>query len=811
MSGATLPGAPDLTLAGRPVYVGARVGRVEDDRLVAGRGAYVADLKLLGMVEMAVVRSQLAHARLNAVRTDAAREVPGVLTVATAADLTDVQPFPDFFSHVRPVHLFPLCRDRIRYAGAPLAAVVAEDRYRAEDAAELVEVDYEDLPPVASIDAALAADAPRLFEDWPDNRMVDAPGNDPEVRDLLGRAPRVVRARYSIQRQAAIPIETRACVAEFRQGRLTLWTTAQSPHITRTMLSHVLPIAERDIRVVAPDIGGAFGCKCHVYPEDVLVSWLAMQLGRPVRWIEDRHEHMVATVHSREHVLELEGAVEDDGRITAIRCHVIQDVGSGEAWFPGHNPSFVAAGHVTGPYRIDHAETSVTCVATNKTPSGAFRGFGIPEMVFALERFVDKAAGEVGADPVDVRRRMLLRQDELPYTSPTGGIYDSGSFLEAFDRAVELAREAEARARARFEGQPTVRIGAGIASYVEGTAPTYLGTTGNWTSHDAAAIRIDPDGSVVVSAGVTAIGQGTHTMVATLAADALGVPREDVRVDLGDTDLSPYGLGAWGSRGAVIGGGAVLKAAVRVRERVLRVAAHLLEADPADLELTDGLVRVKGTAQSVSMKEVATVATVRTFDLPPEIERGLEATASYDPPGLEHVPDERGRMNGAAAWANATHAAVVKVDLETGEVEILDYIVVHDCGPLINPLIVEGQVVGGVAQGIGGALYEHLAYTEEGQPLATSFLDLLIPAATEIPEIAVEHLESPSPSMPLGIKGAGEGGIIGPPAALANAVANALAEFGADVTSTPLSPPTVLALIRAGHDRVPAGATVDRS
>jgi aerobic carbon-monoxide dehydrogenase large subunit len=785
-------------LAGRPNFIGARVARVEDDRLVAGRGTFVGDLDLPGMVEMAVLRSHVAHARLKEIRTDVALQRPGVVAVVTGADLADVKPFPDFFDYVRPVAAFPLCRDRIRYVGAPLAAVVAESRYTAEDALEALDVQYEELPGLGSIEAALAPDAPRLFDGWPDNRMMDVPGSNLAVTDAFQAASRIVRGRYSVQRHAAVPIETRASLAEFRQGRLTLWTGQQSPHIARTMLSYVLPLPERDIRVVAPDVGGAFGCKCHVYAEDVLVCWLAMRLGRPVRWVEDRAEHLVATVHSREHVIELEAAVGDDGRIEAIRSHVTQDVGAEDnVWFSGINVSFVSAGHVTGPYRIPHAENHVTCVVTNKTPAGAFRGFGIPEMVFALERLVDRIAAETGVDRFDLRRSMLIGNDELPYVSATGGVYDSGSFRGAFERCLELARKSFDSARTRFAADPSVRVGLGLATYAEGTAPTYFGTTGHWTAHDAASIRVEPDGSVVVSVGVTTTGQGTTTMVATLASDALGIDRDRVNVQIGDTDLCPYGLGGWGSRSAVIGGGAVLKAAAQIRQKILRIAAHMLEADPEDLLIEHGSVHVRGSDRpSVSIADVATAAIVRTVDLPADIERGLDATATYEPPGLEHRPDRLGRINGAAAWANATHAAVVKVELETGQVEILDYLVTHDCGPIINPPIVDGQVVGGVAQGIGGTLYEHLAYGDEGQPVATSFMDYLIPTATEIPTMVVEHFETPSPNMPLGVKGVGEGGVIGVPGAVGNAIADALAEFGIEVDATPYSPALVRARIR---------------
>jgi carbon-monoxide dehydrogenase large subunit len=464
--------------------------------------------------------------------------------------------------------------------------------------------------------------------------------------------------------------------------------------------------------------------------------------------------------------------------------------------------SFVAAGHVTGPYRIPHAENRVTCVATNKTPAGAFRGFGIPEMVFALERLVDRIASEIGVDRFELRRSMLIGDDELPYVTATGGVYDSGSFRRAFERCLELARLSYEAARSRFAEDDSVRVGLGLATYAEGTAPTYFGTTGHWTAHDAASIRVDPDGGVVVSVGVTTTGQGTTTMVATLAADALGIDRDRVKVQIGDTDLCPYGLGGWGSRSAVIGGGAVLKAAAQVREKILRIAAHLLEADSEDLVIEDGSVHVKGSERpSVSISNVATAAIVRTVDLPSDIERGLEATAAYEPPGLQHRPDELGRINGAAAWANATHAAVVKVELDTGEVEILDYLVTHDCGPIINPPIVDGQVVGGVAQGIGGTLYEHLAYSDEGQPLAASFMDYLIPTSMEIPAIVLEHFETPSPSMPLGVKGVGEGGVIGVPGAVGNAIADALAEFRIEIDATPYSPAMVRARIRDSTER----------
>jgi carbon-monoxide dehydrogenase large subunit len=478
---------------------------------------------------------------------------------------------------------------------------------------------------------------------------------------------------------------------------------------------------------------------------------------------------------------------------------VYHDVGTGEVFYGGFAPGLTTTGHMSGPYRIDKLAVSFAAVATNKTPAGSFRGYGVPEAVFALERFIDRAAREVGADPLEARRRMLLTDEDLPWTTPEGALLDSGSFRDAYDKAVDLGHEAVARARDRFAGDPAVRVGLGIATYREGTVPTHFGASGNWTAQESAYVRVDPDGSVTVTSGGTSQGQGTVSLLATVVADALGVPIESIGVVLGDTDRCPYGLGAWGSRLAVCGGGAALKAATRVRQKATRIAAHLLEASSDDLEAVDGQIRVRGTDRAVSLAEVSTVANIRTFQLPSGEEPGLESTAFYEPPRIEHVPDATGRINACAAWANATHAAVVKVDVETGRVDILDYVVAHDCGPMINPVIVDGQIVGGVMHGIGGAMYEDLPYSSEGQPLAVSFMDYLLPTAAESPAIALQHFESPSPVLPLGVKGVGEGGTCGPLGAIGNAIADALVDLGVDVVSSPFSPSAIRALVRGAR------------
>ena len=780
-------------LPDRPLHVGASVSRVEDDRLLRGEARYVADIEIPNMVEAAIVRSPVAHADLGTVDLEPATRMPGVIGAFGASDMTDVQPFPDTNPMVRPVALFPLARERVRYVGAPVAVVVAEDRYLAEDAAAEVGVDYELLPAVMSVDESLGG-SQRLYDEWPDNKVLDFQLSDPEI-DAVFEQHRVVQGTYRTHRHTGVPLETRGCLAQFDSGRVTLWSSTQSPHYVRTILARVLGLPESRIRVIAPDMGGGFGIKSHMYPEEVLVPWLAMKLGRPVRWIEDRTEHFTASNHAREQAVRIEGAFTDEGRILAVRAHIIGDVGSGEIWFPGTGPSIVAAGMITGPYRISRTLASITCVVTNKTPAGAYRGYGQPEGVFALESLMDKAAIELGLDPVGIRQINLLRQSDLPFTSFTGSVFDSGSFREAFDSTVEAAQEAYSSALEEHRNNDGVRIGLGFATYWEGTSPSGFLNTGLWGAHDSASVRVEPDGSVVVSVGVTTTGQGVETMVATLAADVLRIPLDHVRVEMGDTDTCPHGQGGWASRSTVMGGGAVVVATGQIRDKMIRIAAHALEADVDDIVASEGRFEVRGTRVGVSFAEVAETATMSTFGLPEDLEAGLDATAVYTA-NVDHWPNELGRINPCPTYSNASHAAVAKVELATGTVTILQYVSTHDCGPVINPRIVRGQVEGGIAQGIGGALLENLVYSDDGQLLSASFMDYLLPTANEIPDMVVQHLESPSPNTPLGVKGVGEGGVIGVSAAVANAVRDALAEFGVEITELPLSPPVVRKLIR---------------
>ena len=772
--------------------ISVSVKRQQDLRLLTGRDRYVADIDLPGMLEAVFVRSPMAHAGIRRIDLGAARAMHGVHATVASSDLLGVSPFPDHLRMARGVAQFPLAVDRVRYVGTPVATVVADDRLLAADASEAVIVDYETLPVVSSIEDSLAQGAPLLYDDWPDNRLLELSRETPEIDEIFARS-KVVSGIYKMHRHGAVPMETRGVVADYDGERLTVWSSTQQPFIERSTLSHILGIRESKIRVVVPSIGGGFGAKLHVNPENAVVAWLAMRLGRPVRWIETRAEHLTAAAQSREQLHELEAAIDEGGRIEAIRCRITRDLGSGEIFPPGVGPALVSAGGVTGPYRIPRAAVSITGVVTNKTPAGAYRGYGMPEIVFALERFIEKIAGALGRDPLEYRREMLIRPEDLPYRDARGKLIDSGSHLEAFDQAVEWGR----KARHRHLPEVGHRIGIGYATYVEGVGPSYFGTSGRWTAGDGAQVRIEPDGNVTVSSPVIDMGQGTKTMVATVAAEALGVSVDDVEVRLGDTDVTPYGLGSFGARSSIVAAGGIVKAATAVRAKALQIAAHKLEAAVEDLAIESGHIHVRGSMESsISFKEVAAAAYFRTFELPAEMTSGLSDTAVYESEGVDHLPDSNGQMNACVSYSNSTHVAVVDIDLDTCDVSVIDYLVVHDCGPLINPEIVEGQIHGGVAQGIGGAIFEQMLYTTDGQPRATSLADYLVPGPCEIPRLEVEHLESPSPVTPLGIKGAGEAGATGPAAAIGNAVADALGQFEVEIVETPITPQLIWTLLK---------------
>ena len=782
-------------------HVGRSVPRREDRGPLTGRSRYIADVKIAGMGEVAFVRSTEAHARIVSIDTSDAAAIDGVIAVFTAQDLAEVDAFPDYIGYIGSVRQRPLAHDRVRYVGAPYAAVVAVDRYVAEDAAALVAAgaEFEPLPTVANLDQALAPGAPKLYDHWVDNRSVDEASHRPEVDRAFAEADHTFAETYISPRQTGLPMETRGVVADAADGMLTVWSSTQSPHIMRTTIALALGMAEAKVRVIHPAIGGGFGVKTHIYPEDVVVPWISLTLGQPVRWIEDRMENLVASVHAREQRHDVEVAYDDDGTIRAVRCTSTLDLGSGEIFMPGVSPVFVTNACLSGSYDLANVATRTVAAVTNKTPSGAYRGFGVPESTFVMERIIDRVARHTGTDRVELRRRMLLRPAQLPYVMHGGGRVDSGSHAECFERALEVAAPALARARSAHADDPDVRVGVGYANYIEPTSPSYFLTTGHWAGGDAATVRVDPDGSVRIAAGLSAIGQGAETAAAQLAADALGVSPEGVTVVLGDTERSPYGLGSWGSRGAMMLTGSVLMASQRLMDKARAIAAHMLEAAPADMVVSDGAFAVAGSSRpSVSWADVATAAWVRTVDLPDGMEAGLEMSGYFQPANVAHERDGDGRVNSAAGWSNGTHIGIVSVRISTGEVAIEDFIVVHDCGTIINPAIVEGQVHGGVAQGIAGAMYEQFQYdTETADPKFASLMDYLVPTCAEVPHMEVSHISSPAPEHPLGVKGCGEGGTVGPPAVVAGAVSDALSEWDVDVTQCPVTPVAVREALRA--------------
>lgn len=769
--------------------VGRPLPRVEDLRFLTGRGRYVADLRLGGMQQVAFVRSPYPHARIVSIRVPDGK-------VYRAADLEGVRPIAPRWEGegFMPTAQPPLAQGVVRYVGEPVAVVVAPTRYAAEDLAERVEVEYDPLPPLPNVDVALSPGAQRLHADNVLYRRSHVHG-DPD--GAFRRAEVVVRTVIRSSRCTAAPLEGRGVVGWHDGSTLWVWTNTQAPSLVRSALAQSLGLPESAVRVVVPDTGGGFGQKMHLYPEEVVVGWLALRLGVPVQWVEDRRENLLASAQAREERVEVELAACADGRILGVRARVVGDVGAYHAYptTAALEPLGVAQ-ILPGPYDISHYAYEVLAVATNKPPTGAYRGVGMTVGVLAMERAVDLLASRLGLDPVEVRRRNFVPEGRFPHTSPSGLVYDGGSFREALEQVCVLAgyehlrrEQQEARRRGKL-------LGIGLSCYVEYTG---LGSTTfrrrgmtEIPGHEGATVRVEPDGTVRVHVSFPHQGQGHETTLAQLVAETLHRPVERIRVERVDTAASPYGSGTFASRSSVAGAAAVIAAAEQVRERAQAIAAALLEASPGDVLWEGGRLSVRGAAhRSVTFEAVAEAA----YRVPPggSIVPGLEAVAYFDPP--------------PATFSNAAHLAVVEVDGQTGAVRILGYFVAEDCGRIINPLIVRGQLCGGVAQGIGEALLEHAAYDDHGQPLATTFVDYLIPTVWEVPEdVRVVHLQHPS-DRPGGFKGMAEGGTIGAPAAVANAVADAV---GAPVTCLPLTPEVVLELLRRGSrdgvDRTAASA-----
>jgi carbon-monoxide dehydrogenase large subunit len=735
------------------------------------------------MLEVAFVRSPYAHARLLDVRAGAARTHDGVALVVTGGDLLGAPEIvtgssrPEAGTWRRPL----LPRDRVRYVGEPVAAVVASSRYAAEDACELVEVDYEPLEAVVDPEQALAPDAPLLHAS---NNFAHIEFQHGDVDDALARAAHVVAKRFHFGRTHAAPLEGRGGIADWSHD-LTVWSSTQMPFLVRSMLAGLYDLPETRVRVLVPAVGGGFGLKVHLYVEEAILPLLSRLAGKPVKWVEDRYEHLAASGHSKEVVCELELAVGEDGTFLALSGRLVGDGGAhqGHPWTSLIDP-LCAAAMLPGIYSVPAVRYEVDAAATNKCPSTAYRGVGWTSGHTAREALIDDAARVLDVDPLELRLRNCLPDGE-PAVSATGCRYDGGSYAESIRRASELVdyeafRERQHRLRA--EG---TYVGVGFSPFVEqGAWATEIAEDMGFPGAgylDSVAVTVGPDGSVGVATGLQSNGQGHATVLAQLAADGLGVRPEDVRVVQGDTSTTAYSTGSWGSRTAVIAGGSVLRATADVRRKLLQIAANELEASEDDLELEDGVVAVRGSpTRSLSVAEVAAAAYAGRA--PAGVDPSLTATRSYDPP---------------ATYSNACIACIVEVDTETGRVTIERIIAVEDCGTVLNPLLVDGQVAGAVAQGVGAVLYEGLPYGEDGQFLAGSLGEFLYPTAPELPDVEVEHLVTPSPVTEGGIKGMGEGGLIGAPAAIVNAIADALSPFGVSIDRTPLRPCDILAAIDA--------------
>ena len=768
--------------------VGRSRTRKEDARLVTGQTNWTDNITLPGLLHIAILRSPMAHARIDRIDVTPALARPGVIAAFSGRELAaELGSLPCAWQvtedMVLPDHP-PLAVDEVRYAGDPVAVVVARDRYSAADALEDIWVDYTPLPPVLDLEGALAEGSPLVHSDKGTNRCYTWPLASGDYAAARAAADVVVRRRYTQQRLIPNAMEPRAVVAApvASSGEYTLYSSTQIPHIVRIMMSLTTGIPEHKLRVVAPDVGGGFGSKLQVYGEEAIALGLARRLGRPVKWTESRSEGYLASHHGRGQIQDIELAATRDGKLLGMKADILADMGAYLMLITPGTP-LLGAFMYPGIYKMDAYSFTCTGVFTTKTPTDAYRGAGRPEATFAIERTMDELAAELGTDPLELRRRNWIQHDEFPYTTIAGLTYDSGNYEAATDRALALFGYDDLRAeqRARHENADPVRLGIGISTYTEmcGLAPSrILGTlryaAGGW---EAASIRMLPTGKVEVITGTSPHGQGHVTCWSQIAADALGVPFDDVEVMHGDTRVAPQGMDTYGSRSLVIGGVAVHRAAEKVVAKARRVAAHLLEASEDDLEFSGGTFTVKGSPDAHKTIQEIAFATFAGHDLPEGMEPTLNAEHLLDPDNF--------------SYPHGTHLCAVEVDTETGRVRIRSYVCVDDVGRVINPMIVEGQVHGGVAQGIAQALYEEAVYDDEGNLVSGTMADYLVPAAPDLPDLVTDRTETPATSNPLGVKGVGEAGTIASTPAVVNAVMDALRPLGVRDIRMPCTPERV--------------------
>jgi carbon-monoxide dehydrogenase large subunit len=765
---------------GIAAMVGAPVKRREDPRLITGQATYVDDIKLVGMLHMAVLRSPYGHARINSINTEAARRHPGVVAVYLAEDLKGaVGKVPVIVPLGKMTEGMgvrgPLAEGKVRFYGDPVAVVIAEDRYAARDGRDLIEVDYESLPAAIDIEKAMQPGAPLLYEEFGTNVPFGMHPSTEEIDKVFEETKAdggiVVKQRIVNQRLAPSSIETRGVVAEFRKAdkTLTVWSSSQIPHLLRDYLSAAVGLPQHQVRVIVPEVGGGFGSKLNVYPEEIVAAYAAMKIGRPIKWIEDRSEALAATIHGRDQIDYVEAAATRDGKVTGLKIYGISDLGAYSQMFT--DVIMIGFGYPVscGAYDIKHLHLSGDIVFTNKAPTDAYRGAGRPEATYIAERVMDMVAHELGKDPVEVRRINFIKPDQFPYKSAAGAVYDTGEYEKALDKALAIVDYQNLRAeqaRKRAEGK---LMGIGVSSYIEicgfgpkGTLPYGL--------YESARMRVEQNGTVMVYTGSSPHGQGEETSFAQIVAEEFGVPIDNVLVMHGDTDSTPEGRNTYGSRTLAVGGSAVFTAVQRLKEKMKLIASHMLEASPSDVTLEDGKFFVSGSPQkAVSFTEVATAANFSNT-LAPGIEPGLETTVFWEPE--------------ACVFPFGTHICVVEIDKDTGDTEIKRFVAVDDCGRQINPLLVEGQVHGGIAQGVGQAMYEQVIYGEDGQLLTATLTDYAVPITTELPSYELDSTVTLTPVNPLGVKGVGEAGTIGSTPAVANAVADALGLAHVDMPFT---------------------------
>jgi len=775
---------------------GAAIKRREDPRFITGRGQYVDDVKLPGMTYAAFVRSPHAHARIKGINAAKAKAVPGVVAVYTGQDvqvggLPCGWMLPDIKVPPRPV----LSSGKVRYVGEPVAVVIAETPYAAKDGAEAVQVDYEPLPGVADGKKAHQKGAPQIFDDIPQNQCFYWTIGDKAATDVAFKsAARVVSQPLLNQRLIPNAIEPRACVASYSPGTgdLTLWVTSQNPHVHRLLMAaFVLGIPETKMRVISPDVGGGFGSKIFVYNEEVVVSWASKALGRPVKWTAERRESFLNDAHGRDHVTEAEMAFDRSGTITGLRVKTHANLGAYLSTFAPLIPSYLYGPLLSGVYKIPAIFCEVWGMLTNTAPVDAYRGAGRPEATFLLERMMDRAAGELGIDPAELRRRNLIPPftDGTPYQTPVAFAYDSGNYEPTLNRALELGGYAQARKEQELARKSGRYIGIGVSTYIEACGPAPSAVAGSLGAGaglwESGMVRVHPSGAVSVYTGSHSHGQGHETTFAQLVADQLGIPMEQIEIVHGDTAQIPFGMGTYGSRSACVGGSAIVKSLDKVKEKGRKIAAHLLEASPDDLVFEGGKWSVKGAPDKAkTWGEVALMAYL-AHNLPQGMEPGLEATSFYDPVNF--------------TFPFGAHVALVEVDPETGHVKLLKYVAVDDVGRVINPMIVDGMVHGGIAQGVGQALWEHGVYADDGQLLSATMMDYALPKADQLPSYVTDRTVTPSPINPLGVKGAGETGTIAATPTVVNAVLDALKPFGVTHLDMPLTPEKIWKAVKAAR------------